>query len=57
MRDGVICFSPGCMPPCAMSCMKPDGISWSLSPPMKTWNENENCCWDTRALVFTLFSS
>jgi hypothetical protein len=25
-----------------MSRMKHGGISWSLSPPMKTWNENEN---------------
>jgi hypothetical protein len=31
------------MSPCALSCMKPGGISWSLSPPMKTGNENENC--------------
>jgi hypothetical protein len=31
------------MSPCAMSCMKHGGISRSLSPPMKTWNENENC--------------
>jgi hypothetical protein len=36
-------LSPGCMPPCVMPCMKPGGISRSLSPPKKTWNENKNC--------------
>jgi hypothetical protein len=32
------------------ACMKHGGISRSLSPPIKTWNENENWC----LIIFSL---